>query len=111
MTFRTFITWTGIGAVLCRRVHLAGLLPGGFDFIKHNLDAVLIAIVLVSVLPMVVEALLERRRAGSPPGLRALSPEERSKGLRQAQPPSPSCMLKPSRGFLQKAPAPGNPEW
>ena len=66
MTFRTFITWTGIGAVAwAAGCTLLGYFLGGFDFIKHNLDAVLVAIVLVSVLPMVVEALLERRRRKS----------------------------------------------
>lgn len=63
MSFRTFITWTGIGAVIwAAGVTLLGFFLGGFDFIKHNIDAVLVAIVLVSVVPMVVEALLARRR-------------------------------------------------
>ena len=63
---RTFITWTGIGAVAwAAGCTLLGYFLGGFDFIKHNLDAVLVAIVVVSVLPMVVEAVLERRRRKS----------------------------------------------
>ncbi|MGC3953924.1 MAG: VTT domain-containing protein [Propionicimonas sp.] len=63
MSFRTFITWTGIGAVIwAAGVTLLGFFLGRIDFIKHNIDAVLVAIVLVSVLPMVVEALLARRR-------------------------------------------------
>ena len=64
MTFRTFITWTGIGAVVwVVGVTLLGYFLGTIDFIAHNIDAVLVAIVLVSVIPMVVEALLARRRA------------------------------------------------
>ena len=64
MTFRTFITWTGIGAVAwVVGVTLLGYFLGTIDFIAHNIDAVLVAIVLVSVIPMVVEALLARRRA------------------------------------------------
>lgn len=64
MTFRTFITWTGIGAVIwVIGVTLLGFFLGQVEFIKNNVDAVLVAIVLVSVIPMVIEALLSRRRA------------------------------------------------
>lgn len=64
MSFRTFITWTGIGAVVWAiGVTLLGFFLGQIGFIKNNIDAVLVAIVLVSVVPMVVEALLARRRA------------------------------------------------
>ncbi|MGC3994510.1 MAG: DedA family protein [Propionicimonas sp.] len=64
MSFRTFITWTGIGAVLwAAGVTLLGYFLGTIDFIAHNIDAVLVVIVLVSVIPMVVEWLLARRRA------------------------------------------------
>jgi membrane-associated protein len=64
MGFRHFITWTGIGAVVwAAGVTLLGFFLGGIDFIKHNIDAVLVAIILVSVLPMVIEYLLSRRRA------------------------------------------------
>lgn len=63
MSFRTFITWTGIGAVIwAAGVTLLGFFLGRIDFIKNNIDAVLVVIVLVSVVPMVVEALLARRR-------------------------------------------------
>jgi membrane-associated protein len=64
MSFRTFITWTGIGAVLwAAGVTLLGFFLGRIEFIKTNIDAVLVAIVLVSVIPMVVEYFLARRRA------------------------------------------------
>ena len=67
MSFRTFITWTGIGAVIwAAGVTLLGFALGTIPFIAQNIDAVLIAIVLVSVLPMVVEALLARRREKTP---------------------------------------------
>ena len=63
MTFRTFITWTGIGAVVwAAGVTLLGYFLGRIEFIKHNIDAVLVAIVLVSVVPMAVEAWLHKRR-------------------------------------------------
>jgi membrane-associated protein len=64
MNFRTFITWTGLGAVVwAAGVTLLGYFLGTIDVIAHNIDAVLVVIVLVSVIPMVVEALLARRRA------------------------------------------------
>ena len=64
MSFRTFITWTGIGAVVwAAGVTLLGFFLGTIPFIKNNIDAVLIAIVAISVLPMVVEYLNERRKA------------------------------------------------
>lgn len=66
MSFRTFITWTGIGAVIwAAGLTVLGFFLGQVEFIRHNLDAVLIAIVLVSVLPMVVEAILAKRRASA----------------------------------------------
>jgi membrane-associated protein len=64
MSFRTFITWTGFGAVLwAAGVTLLGFFLGRIDFIKSNIDAVLVVIVLVSVIPMVIEYILSRRRA------------------------------------------------
>ena len=64
MSFRTFITWTGIGAVLwAAGVTLLGFFLGRIEFIKNNIDAVLVVIVLVSVIPMAVEAILARRRS------------------------------------------------
>lgn len=64
MTFRTFITWTGVGAVIwVVGVTLLGFFLGGVAFISNNVDAVLVVIVLVSVIPMVIEAVLAKRRA------------------------------------------------
>ena len=64
MNFRTFITYTGVGAIIwAAGVTLLGFFLGTIPFIAHNIDAVLVVIVVVSVLPMVVEALLARRRA------------------------------------------------
>ena len=64
MSFRTFITWTGIGAVIwAAGLTVLGFFLGQVEFIRHNLDAVLIAIVLASVLPMVIEAILAKRRS------------------------------------------------
>lgn len=63
MSFRTFITWTGIGAVVwATSVTLLGFFLGRIEFIKNNIDAVLVVIVLVSVIPMAIEAVLHKRR-------------------------------------------------
>lgn len=64
MEFKAFITWTAIGGVIWAvGVTVLGYFLGNVPFIQHNIDAVLIVIVAVSVLPMVVEGLAERRRA------------------------------------------------
>ncbi len=64
MSFRTFITWTAVGAVVwAAGVTLLGYFLGTIPLIKNNIDAVLIAIVVISVLPMVFEFLNERRKA------------------------------------------------
>lgn len=62
MNFRAFITWTAVGGVIWAfGVTALGYFLGNIPFIANNIDAVLIAIVLVSVLPMVWEYLRARR--------------------------------------------------
>ena len=72
MSFRHFITYTAIGGVLWAvGVTTLGYFLGNITLIKNNIDAVLILIVLVSLVPMAVEFLLARRRtrtAGTPVG-------------------------------------------
>ena len=72
MNFRHFIVYTAIGGVLWAvGVTTLGFYLGNISFIKNNIDAVLILIVLVSVIPMGVEFVLARRRnrtAGAPLG-------------------------------------------
>jgi membrane-associated protein len=64
MDFRKFIVYTAIGGILwvCG-VTTLGYYLGSVPFIRDNIDAVLILIVLVSVTPMGIEYLLHRRRA------------------------------------------------
>ena len=62
MEFRSFITWTAVGGVLWTwGVTVLGFFLGNVGFIKNNIDAVLVVIVGVSVLPMVFEAWRARR--------------------------------------------------
>jgi membrane-associated protein len=63
MDFRKFISYTAIGGVLwATGVTVLGYYLGNVPLIKNNIDAVLILIVLVSVVPMGIEYLLHRRR-------------------------------------------------
>ena len=72
MSFRHFIAYTAIGGVLWAvGVTVLGFYLGNIPFIKNNIDAVLILIVGVSLIPMAIEFLLARRRhrtAGTPVG-------------------------------------------
>jgi len=64
MNFRRFITYTAIGGILWAcGITIAGYYLGRIDFIHRNIEAALILIVFVSLIPMAVELLLARRRA------------------------------------------------
>ncbi|MDR1711375.1 MAG: VTT domain-containing protein [Propionibacteriaceae bacterium] len=64
MSFRAFITYTAIGGVIWAiGVTVAGYFLGNVWFIRDNIDAVLVAIVLISVIPMVVEFVVQKRAA------------------------------------------------
>jgi membrane-associated protein len=64
MDFRKFITYTAIGGILWAcGVTILGYYLGNIGFIRNNIEAVLILIVVASLLPMLVEYLLHRRRA------------------------------------------------
>ncbi len=64
MEFKTFIVWTSVGGVIWGvGVTVLGFYLGQIPFFQKNIDAVLVMIVLVSLLPMGVEALLQRRKA------------------------------------------------
>ena len=81
---RTFITvMAGVGRMDARRylgysliggvawaagVTLLGFWLGQFAFVKANIELMLVAIVLLSVLPMVVEVVRARRHASRTPG-------------------------------------------
>jgi membrane-associated protein len=63
MDFRKFIAYTAIGGVLwgCG-VTILGYYLGNIPVIRNNIEAVLILIVVASLVPMVVEYVLHRRR-------------------------------------------------
>jgi membrane-associated protein len=69
MNFRRFISYTAIGGVLWAcGVTVAGYYLGTIPVIRNNIEAVLILIVFVSVIPMLVELMLHRRRAKTAAG-------------------------------------------
>ena len=63
MDRRKFLSYTALGAVLwATGITVLGNLLGSVDFIANNLEAIALLIVLISVLPMVVEAVRARRK-------------------------------------------------
>jgi membrane-associated protein len=69
MDARRYLTYSLIGGVAwAAGVTLLGFWLGQFAFVKANIELMLVAIVLVSVLPMVVEVLRARRERSHTPG-------------------------------------------
>lgn len=65
MDFRRFMTYTAIGGVLwATGVTILGFFLGQIPFVHDNIEVAIVLIVLVSLIPMVVEIVLARRRKG-----------------------------------------------
>jgi membrane-associated protein len=61
---RKFFVWTGLGAVLwATGITVLGHALGNVKFIHQHLESVLILLVLISLIPMLIEYLLAKRRA------------------------------------------------
>lgn len=68
MRYRSFLVFNVIGGVLWGAgVTLLGSWLGNIDFVKKNIEAILILIVLVSVVPIVIEFLRARSKAKKNP--------------------------------------------
>jgi len=62
--YRDFVRWNVAGGIVWGAgVTWLGYVLGGVAFVNDNIEAILILIVFVSILPIVVELLLARRRA------------------------------------------------
>jgi membrane-associated protein len=68
MNYRTFATFNVIGGTLWGAgVTLLGYWLGQIAFVKDNIEAILVLVVLVSVVPLGIEYLRSRRRAKAGP--------------------------------------------
>ncbi|GAB3066532.1 DedA family protein [Micromonospora schwarzwaldensis] len=66
MHYRTFVTYNVLGGVLWGTgVTVLGYFLGQISFVKSNIEFILIAIVLVSVLPIGIQLLRSRRRSAT----------------------------------------------
>lgn len=64
MERRRFFFWSAVGAVLwATGLTMLGYFLGGVDFIHDHLEAAILVIIAISVLPMVVEFIKHRRLA------------------------------------------------
>jgi len=84
MRYRSFLTFNVVGGVLWGAgVTLLGSWLGSIGFVRKNIEAILILIVLLSVLPIIVEFLKARKAKKNQPGPRQRTPA----------PPNPSSPL------------------
>jgi membrane-associated protein len=59
--FRRFLVWNAVGALLWAvGVTILGSLLSGVPFIANNLEVILAAVILVSVLPLLIDHLRKR---------------------------------------------------
>ena len=69
MHYRTFVTYNVLGGVLWGTgVTVLGYFLGQISFVKSNIEFILIAIVLVSVLPIGIQLLRSRHRSATTAG-------------------------------------------
>lgn len=89
MKYRSFITFNIIGGVLWGAgVTLLGSWLGKIDFVNNNIEAILILIVLVSVIPIAIEFLRARSKAKKNPQ----EPEAPQGPAAYQQQPTPPAM-------------------
>ncbi|NXY95096.1 VTT domain-containing protein [Streptomyces sp. BR123] len=75
MQYRTFLTYNVIGGVAWGTgITVAGFWLGQIDFIKTNIEAILVGIVLLSLIPVVFEVLKARKEAKAAGGPAAGGP-------------------------------------
>lgn len=62
MDYKTFLTYNVIGAIFWVLIFLlSGFFFGSLPFVKHNIEYVLLAVIIISVLPAVYEFLKQKR--------------------------------------------------
>lgn len=81
--YADFVRWNVLGGIVWGAgVTALGYALGGVDFINENIEAILLLIVAVSVLPMVFEVLAARRRNRRSA---AATPEQRADAVASAE--------------------------
>lgn len=66
MRYRTFVTYNVIGGVLWGTgVPVLGYLLGGIPIVRNHIEVILIAVVVVSLVPLLINAVRTRRRRDS----------------------------------------------
>ncbi len=70
MDYRKFVLYSAIGGALwAAGITFAGYYLGTIPFIKNNLEAMILAVVVLSVVPIIIEVIRSRRaKAASAPG-------------------------------------------
>ncbi|MDT7706756.1 MAG: rane-associated protein [Pseudonocardiales bacterium] len=66
MEAKRYLTYSLIGGVAwAAGVTLLGAVLGQFDFVKNNIELILVLVVFVSIIPIIVEVLRARRKPGA----------------------------------------------
>ena len=69
MDFRRFVAFSFIGAIMwAGLVTLAGYFLGNIEFVKKNIEIILILVIVVSILPLVFEYIKHRREGSAATG-------------------------------------------
>jgi membrane protein DedA with SNARE-associated domain len=64
MHYRRFILWNVVGAVgWASGLTVVGVLLGGIPFVAHNIDVLMIVVVIVSILPILIGVVRKRARS------------------------------------------------
>ena len=63
MNFRRFITFSAIGGVIwAGGITILGYFLGNIEFVKKNIELILLLVIFISVIPIVMEWIKHRRQ-------------------------------------------------
>ncbi|MBQ1091636.1 DedA family protein [Streptomyces sp. B93] len=91
MRYRSFLTFNVVGGILWGAgVTMLGAWLGNIDFVKENIEAILILIVFISVIPIIIEVLRAR--------------SQKKRGLQQEPASAPGGQQAPHQAAYQQQP-------